>query len=114
MSTQEEINAIERNVKDARKLKEMGSALDRLQKNRDFLAVIKTGYFQDEAVRLVHLRGDTMYQAPDRQASILKEIDAISSLHQYLQVVRMCADQADSAIANGEAMLEEMRDEVAE
>ena len=111
MSKQDEINAIEHSVNDARKTKELGSALERLQKNRDFLAVIKDGYFAAEAVRLVHLRGDTMYQTPERQAVILKQIDAISSLHHYFQVIQMLAGQADKAIEDGEAVLEELRDE---
>lgn len=111
MNKQDEINAIEHSVKDARKTKDMGSALERLQKNRDFLAVIKAGYFEAEAIRLVHLRGDTMYQTPERQADILKQIDAISSLHQYFQVIQMLAGQADKAIEDGEAVLEEMREE---
>ncbi len=114
MSKQDEINSIERSVKDARKAKDLGVSLERLMKNRDFLAVIKTGYFTDEAVRLVHLRGDTLYQTPDRQAAILKEIDSIASLNQYLTVIRMLADQAEKAIADGEAVLEEMREEGAE
>lgn len=114
MSKQDEINAIERSVKDARKDKELGLSLERLQKNRDFLAVIKAGYFEAEAVRLVHLRGDNMYQTVERQAAILKGIDAISSLHQYFQVIRMLADQAGKAIEDGEILLEEMRNEEAE
>lgn len=111
MSKQDEINAIERSVKDAHKAVELGSALERLHKNRDFLAVIKDGYFSAEAIRLVHLRGDTMYQTPERQADILKQIDAISSLHHYFQVIQMFAGQAGKAIEDGEAVLEEMRAE---
>ena len=109
MSKQDQINSIERNVKGAREVKAMATALERLHTNRDFRAVIKAGYFESEAVRLVHLRGDPSFQTPERQADILKQIDAISALGQYFLTLQMKAGLADKEIEEGEAVLDELR-----
>jgi hypothetical protein len=111
MSKQDEINSIERTVSDARSIKELGAALERLQSNRDYIAVIKSGYFRDEAVRLVHLRGDPNMQTPERQADILKQIDSIAALSQYFRTLQHSANLADKAIEDGEAVLDELRAE---
>lgn len=108
MSKAEEIAAIERSIKEAKVCKDLGSALERLSKNRDFIAVVKQGYFKDEAVRLVHLRADPAYQTEVLQSSINKQIDAIGSLNQYFLVVAHLANQADRQIAQDEAMIEQI------
>ena len=54
----EAINAIERDIKEARKHVELGDSLERLLNNRDFKKVIVEGYFEKEAARLVHLKAD--------------------------------------------------------
>lgn len=111
MSNQDEINAIERNVKDAKELKALGTSLERLVNNRDFQKVIKQGYFADEAVRLVHAKGDPACQTTEKQASIIRQMDSISNLNQYFQTILHTAGLADKAIEEGEAVLEEMRAE---
>lgn len=110
MSTQDEITSIERNVQDGRKRKDLGAALERLYTSRDFRAVIKAGYFEAEAVRLVHLKGDPSMQTQERQADIIKQIDAISALNQYFLTIQHSAGLADKEIEEGEAILEELRE----
>ena len=97
------IASIETSIKEANKIKDLGSALERLTLNRDFQAVIKEGYFKDEAVRLVHLRGDPNFQTDERQAGIVKQIDGIAALGQYLSMVQLTAGQASKMIQDGEA-----------
>lgn len=111
MSNQDEINAIERTVKDAKEQKALGTALERLITNRDFQKVIKQGYFADEAVRLVHAKGDPACQTPEKQASIIRQMDSISNLGQYFQTILHAAGMADKSIEEGEAALDEMRAE---
>lgn len=111
MNNDAQIQAIERNLKEAKEIKEMSNALLRLEKNKDFLAVVKNGYFKDEAVRLVHLRGDPGMQTPERQESIMKQVDSISNFHQYLINITRKAEMAEKAIANDEATLEDLRTE---
>lgn len=111
MSNQDQINAIERTVKEAKEQKALGAALERLFSNRDFLKVIKAGYFTDEAVRLVHAKGDPACQTPEKQASIVRQIDAISNLSQYFTTIQHMAGLADKSIEESEAVLEELREE---
>lgn len=111
MSNQEQINSIERGIKEARKLKDLGAAYERLCSNRDFRAVIKAAYFESEAVRLVHLKGDPSMQTPDKQAAIVRQMDAIAALSQFFQTIEHTASLADKAIEEGDAVLDELRAE---
>lgn len=111
MSNQDQINSIERTLKEAQAHAAVGKALERLKNNRDFRIVIAEGYFKDEAVRLVHLRGDSEFQTPDRQADILKQIDSISNLGQYFRTIELKTGMADKSIEESEAVLDELRAE---
>lgn len=105
---QDVIQAIESNIKEARKIAEVGTALERLQSNRDFKKVVLEGYFEQEAVRLVHLKAEPAMQKPEMQQSILTQMDAIGSFAQYLDTVLHKASLATKAIASDE----ETRDEI--
>lgn len=111
MSNQDEINSIERNIKEAQADKDLGSALERLQNNRDFKAVIKAAYFRDEAIRLVHLRGDPAWQTPEKQAAIILQMDAIANLAQFFLTLGFKANLAGKSIGESEAVLEDLRTE---
>lgn len=94
MSSQEDIKELETSIQQARVLVELGSALQRLQSNRDFRTIVNEGYFQKEAVRLVLLRSDPAMETAERQASIVKQMDAIAGLHQYFAVLQQQAAMA--------------------
>ena len=102
------VQAIEANIKEARKIVEIGQSLERLQSNRDFRKVVLEGYFEQEAIRLVHLKSDPAMQSADSQKSIVTMMDAIGALHQYFQTVFHKASIAKKAIVSDE----EMRDEI--
>jgi len=102
------IQAIEENIKQARKIVEVGEALERLKNNRDFKRVVIEGYFEQEAIRLVHLKTDPSVQTPDLQKSILAQIDAIGAVSQYFSTVLHKASIASKAISSDE----EARDEI--
>lgn len=104
----ETIQAIEDNIKQARQIVEIGEALERLKNSRDFKKVIIEGYFEKEAVRLVHLKSDSNVQSPDMQKSINAQIDAIGAVSQYFGTVLHKASIARKAIASDE----ETRDEI--
>lgn len=107
MST-ETIQAIEHNIKNAKGIIEFGNALERLRGNKDFKRVILEGYFEQEAIRLVHLKSDPNMQSPVLQQSIVKDVDAIGSLSQYFNVVMFKTAQALKSIGADE----EARDEI--
>lgn len=108
MNSAAQIKELDRNIQEAKKILDLGSALERLQSNKDFRAVIKVGYFEQEAIRLVHLKGAPHMQTAEYQASIVKQMDAIAALNQYFQAVFHAAGLADKAIAADEETREEL------
>lgn len=108
MSQDTEVQAIEQNIREAKEILEIHNALVRLENNRDFRKVIKQGYLEQEAIRLVHLKADPAFQTPDRQAAILSDISAIGGLLQYFRTLSHNASQAVKAIEVGEATRDEI------
>ena len=102
------IQAIEENIKEARKIVEFGAALERLQNNRDFKQVIKDGYLKEEAIRLVHAKSNPNMQSADSQRFIIQQMDAIGSLTQYFDMVYHKASLAEKAITADEAERDEI------
>jgi hypothetical protein len=107
----ETIQAIEDNIKQARKIVEVGDALERLKNNRDFKKVMLEGYFEQEAIRLVHLKSDQNVQSAEMQKSIIAQIDAIGAVSQYLSTVLHKASIARKAIASDEEARDELLEE---
>lgn len=114
MTTEAEIKAIERNIEQAKGIQSLGKALERLSSNKDFKQIILQGYFKDEAVRLVHLKGDKNFESDEKQAILDKKIGAISQLVHFLNNIEDQADNAAQAIVDGESLAEVMRRELAE
>lgn len=113
MSNQQ-IQEIELNIVQAKKMVDLGGALERLRGNKDFKKVIQEGYFEKEAVRLVHLKADPSMQTPERQQSIVSQMDAIGTLNQYFGSVFHQARLAAKAIDADEETLAELNAEGAE
>lgn len=109
--SQDQIAEIELNIAEAKKFVAEGNSLERLLSNRDFKKIVLEGYFEKEAVRLVHLKADANSQDPDVQASILSQIDAIGNLTHYLRAVGHRANMAEKAILADEESLDELRGE---
>lgn len=107
-SVEDQIQEIEQNIKESKKTVDFGDALVRLQSNRDFKRVILEGYFNEEAIRLVHLKSDSNMQTPDKQQSILLQIDAIGTLKQYFNTVLFKANLARKSIAFDEQTRDEL------
>ena len=77
---QTELELLEADAKEYKKVLKFAQAVKRLELNTDFKKVFVEGYFKDEAVRLVHLRSDSQYQSKEVQENILKALDAIGYL----------------------------------
>ena len=107
MST-EIIEAIERNIKQARIAVEESNALERLRNNKDFKKVILEGYFKEEAIRLVHLKADPSMQSLDSQKSIVSQLDAIGSFSAYLTHTLQRGAMASKQIESDEATRDEI------
>ena len=106
--THDTVQRIEANIANSKEIVEHARALHRLCENRDFRKVIKEGYLEKEAIRLVHLRGDPAFQTPERQAAVLGQIDAIGQLLSYFRTVEHNAQVALKAIEQDEAVREEI------
>lgn len=107
MST-EQIQAIDANIKAARKLVELGDALERLKSNKDFQAIIMSGYFEQEAIRLVQAKSNPGLQSPEMQKSIMTQIDSIGNLNLYFTTVAQQAALGRKNIEQDESMRDEI------
>lgn len=106
MNTDTQLALLDRDLKDAKQRVDLGKALDRLMANRDFRKVIVEGYLEKEAVRLVHLKADPSMQAADKQAGIIRDIDAIGSLAEYFNTVSLLASRGVKEVEDGDAARE--------
>jgi hypothetical protein len=102
------IQELEANIKVAREALELGNALERLFSNRDFKKVISIGYFEKEAVRLVHLKASAECSSPAEQQSIVSKIDAIGSFSNYFKNITTAAALARKTLDADE----QTRDEI--
>lgn len=110
MST-EQIQALQDSIVNDQKHVDLASSLSRLVGNKDFIKVVKEGYFNKEAIRLVHLKSDPSMQTPERQASILRDIDAIGSFRGFLDLIDSRGAQARRAIDTAEEQIVEIEQE---
>lgn len=111
MNIDTQLQAIDRNLEEDKKAVDLASALNRLSTNKDFREVIKVGYFEKEAIRLVLLKADINMQSPERQEAIIKAIDSIGFLHQYFNTINQLASIATKSIEYNEEAREELLQE---
>jgi hypothetical protein len=94
MKTEQLLVAFENDEKVYKAQIALGDALNRLKSNRDFNKLILTGFLEDEAVRLVHAKADPQLQTPEKQAAVIRDIDAIGTLKAYFKLVDHYAEIA--------------------
>jgi len=109
----DQIEAIEKEAEKSRVAIAFGDALIRLKNNKDFKDVVLKGYFEAEPIRLVHLKAEASMAAPDKQAAILSQIDAIGNFSAYLNAALHKAAQAERTLEDTEAALIEINEELA-
>ncbi len=109
-----ELEQIEVSIDQAKDAIKKRDRLKRLIKNRDFKELIDDGYFEGEAVRLVHLKSDANVQDEEQQAYIVKGIDAIGFFRSYLRTIFQQGNAAETALAAHEATREEILSEANE
>ncbi len=104
-----DLQQIEITIKQAKKKVAKADALARLRENADFKAVVDEGYFRDESVRLVLLKGHpNVAQRPDMAASVENDIAAIGTFYQYLVSINAEGNQALQGIQNAQEAREEI------
>tara|TARA_B110000914_G_scaffold37682_1_gene30839 strand:+ start:423 stop:755 length:333 start_codon:yes stop_codon:yes gene_type:complete len=103
-----EIEQIEIGIDAARKDVAKMEGLLRLIDNKDFQALIDTGYFVDEASRLVILKADPSMQDERLQKTINDGITAIGHFRQYLNTVMQIGRMAEQGIREDEETRQEL------
>tara|TARA_B110000967_G_scaffold51926_1_gene53158 strand:+ start:4289 stop:4630 length:342 start_codon:yes stop_codon:yes gene_type:complete len=109
--SQQQINEIEFSIQQAQAFIKLGKCIERLEVNADFQELIADSYFKDEAIRLVHLKGDHTQQSDEAQKEIDNQMLAISGLSSYFRIVQMRAEMAVRAVTDDEDTLAELHAE---
>ena len=103
-----EIEQIEVSIDSARKDVAKMESLLRLISNKDFQGLVDTGYFVDEASRLVILRADPDMQSDSLQKTIDDGITAVGHFRQYLNTVMQIGRMAEQGIKEDEETRQEL------
>lgn len=107
MSTAQ-LQEIEANIARNKEIIAKGASLERLKANPDFKKIVSEGFLKENAVRLVHLKGDKNMIDPHKQAAIQAEIDAIGHFASYLNGVSRFASLAADSLSADEQTREEI------
>ncbi len=102
------IQEVELEMAAAKSLIEDGEALNRLTKNADFNRIIRKGYFEGEASRIVLLKAEAAMEGPEKQQRCDDTIVGIGQLYQYLRATHMKAEQARAALGDYDESLQEL------
>ena len=97
-----DLDAVEVSIEDAKKKIALFRALEKLQKNKDFKLLINTGYLENEAIRLVHLKSDFNMTAPEQQEFIDRAIVSIGNFRSYLSSIYQQGHGAIQALEDHE------------
>jgi len=107
----QDVQTIELSIESAKATVERMKVFHRLVENKDFQEIIETGYFEDEAVRLVGALSSPALADEVSQNEMQKDISAIGRLRQYFFAIVQQGRAAEGAIASNEQELELMRAE---
>jgi len=111
--TESELKQVEISIEKAKKLIELGDALDRLRGNVYFKKLILDEYLKDYAVQMVKNMASFGMQDERQQNFIKNELIAIGSLDQFFRYVSAEAYQARiSMAADEETRSEILKEEI--
>lgn len=111
MSNEQDVQTIELSIEHAKATVARMKVFHKLVDNKDFQEIIETGYFEDEAVRLVGALASPAHSDEFNQEQMQKDISAIGRLRQYFFAIVQQGRAAEGAIETDEAELEMMRNE---
>lgn len=108
MTLETKIAQLDRNIAECQRVIDISKTLERLESNRDFKKIIKEMYLTNEAVRLVHAKAEPALQSPDKQAKIIRDMDAIGSLASFMANIHIEARMAAKTLHDDEETREEL------
>jgi hypothetical protein len=109
-----DVQMIEIQIEEAKEFLKQADALKRLRNSEDWKTVIEEGYFREHAIQLVSLKAAAAMDYSDKQASIMKGIDAIGELQQWLNGIFVMAEEARRSIDTGNETLDDIANEAEE
>lgn len=107
-NTTQDLENIEISITEAKKKIERLKALQRLEKNPDFISLIEKGFMDSHAVRQVMLKSHPGMQGEAQQNLLDQQITAIGGFKQYLVAIYSEGMQADEALKDDERTREEL------
>lgn len=105
---QSDMEMVELSLKQAKEKVAMAVALRRLRKNKDFQKVISGNFMKDDAIRVVTALAEPAYQNDESQRHLLKRLDAVGQLEQFMRATETLGDMAAKAIEDDERTRQEM------
>lgn len=98
-----ELDAINKAIKETEKVIEAANAVKRLMKNKDFTSVVTDGYFKEYAADLVKNRM-TLGLIDDSQLKFIEaQMTAVGGFSHYLELLLTSGVTAEAALASHEA-----------
>jgi hypothetical protein len=104
----EDIKTLELTIIQAREKVALLQSMERLSTNKDFIALVLKGYFEDEAIRLVMAKSASGMESKDNQKAVTKCIDAIGSFGMYLHKTKQEGKMAEMALVDAQLTKEEI------
>jgi hypothetical protein len=104
----ESINELEAAITVNKSVIELADALERLERNPDFIKVVQQGYFTETAVRLVAFKGSQQCIG-QVEIDTDKDIVSIGKFRHYLSGIRRNADIAKNTINDCLEMIAELQ-----
>lgn len=105
----EQIRGIENHIELLEAAQENREVLQKLMKIPEFNKIIDQLYLRDESIRLVRLKSSPHSQSAASQAIIMRDIDGIGSLYQFLHNVNMVGSTAREEIEEAKGQIEYLR-----
>lgn len=103
-----DLEALELSITQAKKLITRMEALERLQKNPDFIELIEKGFMESHAVRQVMLKAHPSLQDEKQQKLLDAQIGAIGNFRQFLIAIYTEGRNAQAALEVDEQTREDI------
>ena len=106
-----EAEQIELDIKNAQAAVDLRDLVLKLNRNPAFRKVVNENYFEKEAARLALLLTDPAIIMNDQATMVHNDIAGVGAFKRYLSILVQMGNQAEDAILNAEAELEDIRAE---
>jgi hypothetical protein len=95
-----DLGQIEISIDEAKQCIEFRDRLHRLEQNEDFKAIFLEDYMNANVIRLVRVKASPTFQKEEQQNFVLKQLDAVGQLNQYLQAICTQGQAAEDSLTN--------------